>query len=266
MKLLRAPNEHRPEETGRRDSKAQIDPEPAAPCRRAPAAASGSCRGAARRFMPFILVSFLFSAAARNAPGQQSVSELVAGLQRRYASVNTVRADFRQTYRAPGVDMVESGTFWMKKPGLMRWEYRDPETKLFVADGRETYLYTPLDRQVMVRRFSASDLHSTPLQFLLGRGDILKSFEVAAEREIQPRVEGTVLLRLAPVEYDPNYSYFVLECDAATFDLRRIVIRERTGSISEFLLTNLQTNARIDNRQFEFKIPKGVEVIRLDEK
>ncbi len=48
--------------------------------------------------------------------------------------------------------------------------------------------------------------------------------------------------------------------------MRRIVIREQTGSVSEFLLTNLQTNVRVDNRQFEFKIPKGVEVIRLDEK
>jgi len=154
----------------------------------------------------------------------------------------------------------------MKKPGLMRWEYRDPETKLFISDGRETYLYTPEDRQVLVSRFRPSELHSTPLEFLLGRGDILKNFAVSREDQIKPKVEGTVLLKLVPVESDPNYEYFVLECDAKTFDLRRIVIRESGGNMSEFLLTNLQANIPVDNKRFDFKIPKGVEVIHLDEK
>jgi outer membrane lipoprotein carrier protein len=197
---------------------------------------------------------------------QEPVPSLVAKLQQRYASATTVSADFRQDYRAPGVDISESGMFWMKKPGLMRWEYREPEKKLFVADGRDSYLYNPQDRQVMARRFSAAELHSTPLQFLLGRGDILKSFSVSREPESMARIQGTVSLRLVPREEDPNYSYFVLECDQNTFDLRRILIRERTGNTSEFILTNVAINVKVDGKQFEFKIPKGAEVIRLDEK
>jgi outer membrane lipoprotein carrier protein len=190
----------------------------------------------------------------------------IGKLQQRYASVTSVAGDFRQTYRAPGIDVVESGVFWMQKPGLMRWEYRNPEPKLFIADGRETYLYTPVDRQVMVRRFNASELHSTPLEFLLGRGDILRTFTSTWEVEIKPALEGTVLFRLTPRADDLEYSYLVLECDQKTFELRRIVIRERTGNRSEFLLTNIRTNDRIDRKQFEFKIPKGVELIRLDSK
>jgi outer membrane lipoprotein carrier protein len=212
-------------------------------------------------------IRFAFLLGLMTAPGaDDSVPALVAKLQQRYAAVNTVSADFRQTYRAPGVDMSESGTFWMKKPGLMRWEYREPETKLFIADGRDTYLYNPQDRQVMVRRFSASELHGTPLQFLLGRGDILKSFFVSREPASAARIQGTLLLRLVPREEDATYSYFVLECDENTYDLRRIVIRERTGNTSEFVLTNLVTNIKTETGKFEFRIPKGAEVIRLDEK
>jgi outer membrane lipoprotein carrier protein len=197
---------------------------------------------------------------------QGAATVMAARLQQRYAAVTSVSADFRQRYHAPGIDQEESGTFWMKKPGLMRWEYRNPETKLFISDGRQTYLYTPADRQVMVGRFSASELRSTPLEFLLGRGDILKSFRVSIEPDDRPTVEGTVLLRLLPVDPDPDYAYFVLECDSGTFDLRRIVVREGTGNTSEFLMTNLQTNVPTDSKRFDFKIPKGVEVIRVDEK
>jgi outer membrane lipoprotein carrier protein len=211
-------------------------------------------------------LAVLLSGAAFSAPAQQSAAEAATRLQQRYAAVTSIAADFQQNYHAPGVDIAESGVFWMKKPGLMRWEYRDPEIKLFVSDGRETYLYRPEDRQVLVSRFSPAELHSTPLEFLLGRGDILKSFRVSAETQIRPRVEGDVLLRLMPVEPDPNYAYFVLECDPTTFDLCRIVIRESAGNTSEFVLTNLQTNVQVDNKRFDFKIPKGVEVIRVDQK
>jgi outer membrane lipoprotein carrier protein len=180
--------------------------------------------------------------------------------------VSSVTAGFEQTYRGPGVVQTEAGVLFMKKPGLMRWEYREPEIKLFIADGRNSYLYTPEDRQVLVSRLSAAELRGTPLQFLLGRGRIMESFLPSWETELKPRVEGTVLLRLAPRTPEPSYAYVVLECDERTYDLRRIVIREATGNTSEFLLTNLQTNVRIDDKKFQFKIPKGVEVIQVDEK
>jgi len=199
-------------------------------------------------------------------PPQPDLPLIVSGLQQRYAKVSTVTASFRQTYRAPGIEQEEAGTMYMKKPGFMYWEYRDPEEKYFIADGRFTYLYTPAERQVLVRRFSADELQSTPLQFLLGRGDIMESFHVSWEQEIPARVEATHLIRLEPRTPDAGYLYLVLECDEKTFDLRRLVIRERTGNTSEFLLTNLKTDVKINNRKFQFKIPKGVEVIRFEEK
>jgi outer membrane lipoprotein carrier protein len=194
------------------------------------------------------------------------IETTVAGLQKRYASVQTVSAEFRQTYRAPGIEQVESGTLIMKKPGLMRWEYRAPEPKLFIADGRNTYLYTPEDRQVLVRSLSMAEIRSTPLQFLLGQMDILKSFTAEPDTEFRPKSEGGIVLRLRPRLSQPEYAFLVLECGRKDYDLRRIIIRELSGNTSEFDLSNLETGIRVDNRQFQFKIPKGVEVVQLDEK
>ena len=190
----------------------------------------------------------------------------VASLQARYAAVESVTADFEQTYHAPGIEQTESGVLFMKKPGLMRWEYREPEEKLFVADGRDSYLYVPADRQVMVRRFSPEELHSTPLQFLLGRGDIAQSYEVSWEKNFQQRAAGTLALHLTPRRPEAEYAYLVLEFEQRIFDLRRILVKELTGNTSEFFLTNLKTNVRLADNLFQFKIPKGVEVVRIDEK
>jgi outer membrane lipoprotein carrier protein len=189
--------------------------------------------------------------------------EVVSGLQRRYGSVETVQGNFQQTYRAPGVIQEESGLFWLKRPGLMRWEYRTPEKQLFVADGRESFLYVPGDRQVTVQPFSVADLHNTPLELLLGSGDINKSFVASWETVFKPQTEGTLLIRLTPRKPGHEYSFIVLELNGRNFDLMRIAIRDTGGSTTEFFLSNVTTNTRLDKNLFQFKIPKGVEVIRL---
>jgi outer membrane lipoprotein carrier protein len=194
----------------------------------------------------------------------EKLDSAVSGLQSRYSAVKTIQAGFEQHYRAPGIDQNESGVLWMMKPGLMRWEYRDPELKVFVADGRDTYLYTPDDRQVIVRSYSPSELLSTPLQFLLGRGDIRKSFTVSWESDLRPGVPGSLLLRLEPRTADVDYAHIVLELAEGSYDIRRMVIRERTGNTSEFTFSDLKTNVRIDRKQFQFKIPKGVHLVRLN--
>jgi outer membrane lipoprotein carrier protein len=137
---------------------------------------------------------------------------------------------------------------------------------LFIADGRSAYLYTPQDRQVLVRSLSDADLRGTPLQFLLGQGDVSKSFSVSWEKEVIPKIEGTLVLRLTPHTSQPDYAFLVLELDQLTFELRRIVIRELTTNTSEFILTDLATNVKLNDNQFKFKIPKGVEVVHVEDK
>jgi len=192
------------------------------------------------------------------------VSVAVSGLQKRYASVETVKGNFQQIYRAPGILQEQSGEFWLKRPGLMRWEYRNPEEQLFVADGRESYLYVPRDRQVTIQPLSSADLHNTPLNFLLGSGEINKSFFVTLENEFKPRAEGTRMIRLVPRAQRSDFSFLVLELDQKSFELRRIAVREPGGSTTEFFLTNVVTNTKFDKQLFQFKTPKGVEEIRLN--
>lgn len=194
----------------------------------------------------------------------QDVQTALAGLRQRYSSIETVKGKFQQTFRAPGVVREQSGEFWLKKPGFMRWEYQVPEEQLFVADGRESFLYVPGYRQVTVQPLTPADLHNTPLRFLLGGGNLEKSYLPSPERELKPRAEGTILIRLTPRQPDSQYSFLVVEVDSRTYDLRRITIREPGGSTSEFFFTDLVTNAKMNNRLFKFEYPKGVEVIRMN--
>jgi len=217
--------------------------------------------------------AMFLACAAAAAPGRDAAADaagadaarIADGLQRRYAAAKAITGEFRQTYRAPGIEQEESGTFALMRPGLMRWDYREPEIKLFVVDGKEAFLYLPAERQVQVQAMRPSDLHNTPLQFLVGGLDIRGNFDVRPEPAAAGGA-GTVLLRLTPRPASSDYQYLVLECDPATFDLRRILIREAGGNTSEFELGNLQVHPALDKSAFRFRMPKGVEVVRLDDK
>ncbi len=148
----------------------------------------------------------------------------------------------------------------------MRWEYRSPEEKLFVTDSHESYLFTPADRQVIVRPIGSSEMHGTPLEFLLGQGDLRASFNTSWETTLRPKLKETLLLHLEPRRPEADYDFIVVECSTATFDVRLILIHERTGNTSEFEFGDLETNVKVDRKQFEFKIPKGLEVVRMEEK
>jgi outer membrane lipoprotein carrier protein len=210
-------------------------------------------------FFAFIVLFFVRSGWPAD-PG-----EILGGLQRRYSSVSTFKANFHQTYRAPGIEQVESGVFWLKKPGMMRWEYRQPEEKLFIADGKESFLYIPRDRQVTIQPFSISDMHNTPLEFLLGGGDIVGNFNVSWESNFRPKSEKVLMLRLTPRKSEPEYSFLVLELNRESYEILGITIREPGGNTSRFEFTDFEINAKVDNKNFKFKTPKGVEEVRFSE-
>jgi len=162
-----------------------------------------SCAAFALQMFLFMLCSLI--------PAPEScatdLDAIVGGFQRRYASAETAMGAFQQNYRAPGINQVESGIFRMKRPCLMRWEYRRPEEKLFIADGREAFLYAPLDRQVTIQPFSPNDMRGTPLEFLLGGADIKKSFTVSWESHLKPTSAQTILIRLSPRAVEGSTSF-----------------------------------------------------------
>ena len=191
--------------------------------------------------------------------------EALSGMERRYAAANTAAGSFKQIYRAPGMIQEETGVFQLKRPGLMRWEYRTPEEKLFVADGKDCFIYSPVDRQVTIYPLTPADLARTPIAFLLGGGNIRSDYSAAAETEFKPTFSDTVLLRLTPVRNNEEYAFVTLELDAKTFDIRRVIIRERSGNTSEFLLTDIVLNQKMNDRDFQFKPPRGAEIVRVQE-
>lgn len=212
-----------------------------------------------------LLVSLLAGATSGclvAAQGRQPAEALAKDLQQKYDKVRDFSADFVQTYRG-GVlrqTATERGRLIVKKPGKMRWEYRDPERKLFVSDGRKLYSYVPEDRQVLVSDVPDDDHATTPALFLAGKGNLGRDFTVSyAQADEAPA--GTTVLKLSPRKTEPEYDWLMLAIDPVSLQIRMLITVDAQGGRSTFSLTNLKENVGVADKEFAFSIPRGVEVI-----
>jgi len=199
-------------------------------------------------------------AGATHAQTPGSPDAFARALQKRYDGIRDFTADFVHTYRGGALrtESREQGTVSIKKPGLMRWVYMKPERKEFVSDGHKVYSYIPEDRQVIVTTVPAEDAATTPAMFLAGKGDIVRDFTTAFESNPPP---GTVSLRLTPRKKEPEYEYLIVTVDEKTLQLRALTTRDRQGGLSTLVFTNLKENTGISDKEFAFRVPRGVDVI-----
>src|SRR5438309_1931293 len=58
------------------------------------------------------------------------LKKIVSAVDARYNSLQSFKADFVETYTGNGILRRESGTLALKRPGKMRWDYREPSQKL----------------------------------------------------------------------------------------------------------------------------------------
>ena len=192
---------------------------------------------------------------AAHSPAAEGV---VRRIEELHARAGDLTARFVQVYRSGllGREITERGVVSIKRPGRMRWEYKDPEAKTFVSDGHRFYFYVPADRQVIVRE--QDEERSIPSLLLSGKGDILGQF--AAELETPPS-EGLLRLRLTPRRPEPEIERVVVDVEPSG-RVRQIQVEDAQGGRSRFRFDDIRENVGLPDKLFRFEPPAGVEVIQ----
>jgi outer membrane lipoprotein carrier protein len=212
-----------------------------------------------RRFLIVLAVWFGWT----STPGAAgaTVPEIAAKVDQRYNHLQTLQADFTETYRGAGVSRSESGVLWLKRPGKMLWDYRQPRPKVFVTDGKAAWFYVPGERQA--RKAPVKKLHDlrSPLRYLLGKTKLEKELAgLSLATDASPEMPGDIVLRGAPKGMEDRISSVVLEVTPEG-EIVRMVVSEVDGSSTEYRFGNRRENHPIADQRFQFSPPPGVEVI-----
>ena len=201
------------------------------------------------------------SISVAGAQGNDPVA-LAAKVQQRYNGIKDIQADFVQTYEG-GVlctKTSERGTVAIKRPGKMRFNYTKPEKKEFVSDGSRLYAHMVADKQVIVSPAPGPDQGDIPAMFLAGQSDLARDY-TPTFTPLPGAAPGLVTLQLVPRKKSAEYESIGIGVDPKTLQIQFLTAVDTQGGRSSFTFRNVKENAGLSDKEFVFRIPRGVDVV-----
>ena len=211
-----------------------------------------------RVFVLVVLVALLCASLS----AQTDVHAIADKVDQRYNHLQTLEAQFAETYSGAGMTRTESGTLTLKKPGRMRWDYEQPRPKMFLTDGTTAWFYVPGEKQVRRAPVKQLDDLRSPLRYMLGKTKLEKEFVgLSLASGQKPLYEGDIVLQGIPKSLADRVANTLVEVSPDGL-IRRIVIDQMDGSLTEFRFLQQKENVQVPDARFRFVPPPGVEVVQ----
>lgn len=189
------------------------------------------------------------------------VMKVLKSVETRYNRARTLQVSFEQIYGLGSRPRrTEAGTLTLRKPGRMRWDYREPAGKLFLSDGKDIWFYSPSANRVERMKLKESEDMRAPLAFLLGRLEFHRDFKEYRTRELDGRVWVLALPKSDKMPYREVDFLF-----SSDFRIERVRVLGQDQSVMEFRFTGEKVNPPLADSLFRFDMPPGAELVETAE-
>ncbi len=206
------------------------------------------------------LIAIFFIAVCRTSIGATGLEDLENFVK----SAKSGRTEFTQLVTAPAKDgqasrsKSSSGTFEFLRPGKFKFVYRKPYEQSIVADGQTLWLHD-VDLNQVTSRKQAQALGSTPAALIASASD-LKALEADFSLNNGPLAEGMLWVLATPKATEsPLQSVRVGFRGGA---LAVLEILDSFGQKSRLTFTGFDARVKLENGDFQFKVPAGADVIK----
>ncbi len=193
-----------------------------------------------------LCIGFSVEAAPQvTAPASNELKQAEAYFQ----DLKTVKSRFTQT--SPDGSQIR-GTFYLNRPGKLRFEYDAPSKDFVVADGLFIYFY---DGQV--KQQSNAPISQTLADFLLR-----KDLKLSGDLKVTKIMRAGGLLQITMIQRDePKAGELTLGFnEQPKYQLKKWRVKDSVGNITETELFDMQTGIKLPSSLFAYHDPeaKGV--------
>ncbi|MBA2655487.1 MAG: outer membrane lipoprotein chaperone LolA [Tatlockia sp.] len=177
-------------------------------------------------------------------------------LQAKLNAMRTLTANFKQVVKSKNREISKSsGTMALERPGRFRWQTKEPMAQLVVADGKKLWVYDVDLEQVTVKK-QEEGMGGTAALFL-------SSYDNTVARDFEVSLENT----------GTNQSYDLhAKSDKANFQRLKLIFNnnilmglelfDQLGQHTIVDLLKVKTNPKVEAALFQFKPPKGTDVVQ----
>jgi outer membrane lipoprotein carrier protein len=192
----------------------------------------------------------------------QTAQEVALRIENTLRSYQSLQANFEQLYYSATVStpLHEKGKLYFKKPNLMKWEYQDPEEKVFLIKDDFFWDYNKEEKQLIKYDLSRGEQNTEVLFLLSGQVALLDNYSV----ELNPfptENANTIQLKRTPKDEEGADTFLLLEIDEKTWFIQKLISFDWAGNKTEFRFSRIKTNVNLPNKTFELRLPSDVEII-----
>lgn len=206
-------------------------------------------------------------AALAIAPGNawtQSPEAVMDRAVSNYASMNTMRAEFRQTITNPitGTSSVSRGEMLRRKPNLLAINFIDPSGDRIVADGKAVWVYLPSSTPGQVLRLIAGSKVAGTLDpgALFLSSPRTRYTMKSAGSEVVGGAKTNVII-LIPIASSAPFTRARVWVDAVTGATKQFEVIDANGLTRLVVITSLTANGPIDKSAFSFTPPRNTRIL-----
>lgn len=143
-----------------------------------------------------------------------------------------------------------SGEVWLQHPDKFRWQSKQPNQQILIANGNTLWIYD-VDLQQVTKRKIGTGQHVSPVEILMGnREAIAKEFLVAYKNHWFILTARSQQSQLEQIKIK-----FIAS------QLRYLQYTNRLGQTSKITFSHIKINPTLDSNLFDFKPPVGVDVV-----
>lgn len=194
---------------------------------------------------------------------EMSRQEIVRRLEEKYGG-SCITADFVQTSTLEAMDITDTakGKAWFKHPGMMRWEYKTPDEHAIITDGETLWIHRPADSQVIVGNALDYFGNGKGASFLSNISLVKEAFDLEKTQSEEP---GCFSLKLTPKKKSLDISRIILNIEKKDFTIKSVDTKNAYGDVTSIEFRSIRFKEEIPASKFEFRIPPGADVLKMEE-
>ena len=192
-----------------------------------------------------------------------TLEDILEGVESRYSGPGFSAQFFQtSTLKAMQIKETASGRLFVKRPGMMRWEYESPERQVIITDGKKLWIYRPDDNQVMIGKAPAFFGEGKGAGFLSDIRQVRQNFEISLQTK--PK-EANYIIQLIPKEKTYDISTVYLSIVPQTFDVVQVITLNEYDDETQIDLHDITYNQNQPDSLFTLQIPEGADIVQIDE-
>jgi len=169
--------------------------------------------------------------------------------------IHSLQASFKQSIFSPANDVIDytEGSFLLKKPGNIMWQFTVPSLKRIIVRNQKISTYDANLNQVVIVPFS--DRYQSSLANILLKNDSLMSYY-----QISSETSNNNIYSVFLVQKESNNLFTKMKITVVEMLLTEIKLWDASGQSIAIIFDDVILNAPLSDSSFEITVPKGTDV------